>query len=53
MTIRIDKQLRDRFKARCGWYGVSLSSVIEKFMQEQVAEWEKELTRNASEKKPK
>jgi antitoxin component of RelBE/YafQ-DinJ toxin-antitoxin module len=51
MTVRIEKQLRDRFKARCGWYGVSVSSVIEAFMTERVQEWERELAKHTEKKK--
>ena len=53
MTLRVDKVLRDRFKAACAYHGKSVNAAVEDFMRREVEKWEKEMQRPSEPSKPK
>jgi len=52
MTLRVDKALRDKFKAACAYRGKSVNSAIAEYMAHEVEKWESEMAHPNPPRKP-
>ena len=52
MTLRVDKALRDKFKAACAYRGKSVNSAIAEYMAHEVEKWESEMAYPNPPRKP-